>query len=92
MSTIVTVFYSANEIKICLDIFILILMGIGVLIGVMIKWIEKQEVKARMASMPRLPNGDLIAPLNEDGIDEGGEREYRRAGGEYRKGRDAGAE
>ena len=75
-------------------LFLLVLAGIGVIIGFMIKWIEKQENKARMMSLPRPidPNADLIVPLNEDGIDEGGEREYRRADGEYRKGRDAGAE
>jgi hypothetical protein len=77
-----------------IGLFALILVGIGVIIGFMIKWIEKQEVKARMMALPRLmdPNGDLIAPLNEDGVDEGGEREYRRSDGEYRKGLDSASE
>ena len=75
-------------------IFILVLMGIGVIVGLLLKWVEKEEVKARMMSIPRLrdPNGDLIVPLNEDGVDEGGEREYRRSDGEYTKGRQSGAE
>ena len=66
---------------------VLMLCGIGVIIGFLIRWVEKAEVRARMTALPVGLDGDLIAPLNEDGIDDGGEREYRRADGEYSKGR-----
>jgi hypothetical protein len=77
-----------------IGIFVLILVGIGVIIGFMIRWVEQQEVKARMMALPSMQPAidEVVAPLNEDTIDEGGEREYRRAGGEYMRGRALGDE
>ena len=71
-----------------IGVFCLILAGCGVIVAFLLKWVEKKEVEARVASIPRPrnPDGELIVPLSEDTLDEGGEREYRRADGEYRKG------